>query len=122
MRVRIQDSLGDYTFGQSLQNFYIDQPETVAQIVTTTLKLFQGEWYLNTQSGVPYFESVIGKHSKLLADFTVQSAITNVQGVVTLIDFESNIDADTRQYSVTNGTLNTIYGQTELQLQNVGTF
>lgn len=121
MRYRKLSPTGDYTFGSSQLNFLRDTPETVAQLVQTTLKLFNGEWFLNIDSGVPYFEGVLGKHTKQEADLTIQDAILNVQGVTSLDNYSSSIDPVTRKYSAT-GTLNTIYGPTPLQVSNYGNF
>lgn len=118
MRVRKLSDTGDYTFGSGQNNYWVNVPEGVAQVVKTTLQLVQGEWYLNVNSGTPYFQGVIGKHSKQIADVTLVSVISDVQGVVDILNYESVLDENTRKYSSISGTLNTIYGPTELDIQN----
>jgi hypothetical protein len=122
MRYRKLSPTGDYTFGGSQLNFWINVPEAVAQAVQTTLKLWLGEWYLNVNAGVPYPEGVIGEHSQAEADATIKGIIQNVQGVNTLTNYTSEIDPVTRAYQTTGGTLNTIYGVTPLEITNYGNF
>jgi hypothetical protein len=121
MKYRMLDENGDYTFGQGLLNFYIDSPQAVAQAVQTTLLLWQGEWYLNVNEGTPYMQGILGKNSQATADATIRSIILGVQGVVSLTNYSSTINSQTRSYSAT-GTLNTIYGMTQLQLENLSIF
>jgi hypothetical protein len=122
MRYRILDQNGDYSFGQGSKDFYINNPAAVAQACLTNLLLFSGEWYLNNNLGVPYFEGILGVHGQAQADATFMAAITAVQGVVSLVNYESTLDPVTRAYSVASGTINTIYGETELDVENLGDF
>lgn len=122
MRYRQLSSTGDMQFGSGQLNFLIDSPEAVAQAVTTTLKLWLGEWYLNLNEGTPYLEGILGEHSQATADLTIQSVVTGVQGVLSLTNYSSVIDPDTRKYSSVSGILNTIYGETALQIEDMGDF
>lgn len=122
MRTRVLSPTGDFTFGQGQLNYLVDVPQAVAQVCQTSLRLFLGEWYLDTTAGVPYAQGVLGKHSQAQADATLLAAIYNVQGVTSVVNFQSTIDPNTRSYSEVTGTLNTIYGQTELEIQNETNF
>jgi len=122
MRYRQLSPSGDYTFGSGQQNFLINSPATVAQAVETSLKLWLGEWYLDLSVGTPYPEGVVGKHSQEKADLTIISQINQVAGVVSVQDFQSNIDPNTRKYTVTSCIINTVFGQTQLQMQNATNF
>lgn len=122
MRYRKLDKNGDYSWGAGQLDFLINSPEAVAQAVQTTLLLWVGEWYLNINDGTPYPESVLGKHSQDEADATLIGVISNVQGVVNIVNFSSTLDPQTRKYTVIQGTLNTIYGQTQLEIQNESNF
>lgn len=121
MRVRIMSSSGDYTFGNGQMDFYRDVPEGVGQIIKTGLLLWLGEWYLNTAVGMPWLEGVLGKHGQTTADTTIQDQILNTQGVVNIQSFSSEIDPDTRQYSA-QAKVNTLYGVTQVQLDNYVNF
>lgn len=119
MRVRKLDAARDMTFGQSAQNFLVDSPEAVAQVVETTLKLFLGEWYLDLNAGTPWLEGVIGYHSKETSDLTLISTITGVENVQSLENWVSTINPDTRKYSSLSATLFTAFGVTQIQLENL---
>lgn len=121
MRYRKLSPTGDYTFGSGLLNFYINSPDAVAQAVKTSLLLWLNEWYLNLDDGTPYMEGVIGKHNQETADATLRNRIMKVQGMVSIQDFQSTIDPDNRTYTL-SATLNTIYGVTQLQVQNYANF
>jgi hypothetical protein len=118
MRNRQLSPTGDYTFGSGQLNYLINTPAAVAQAVQTTLLLWLGEWYLNVNAGTPYPEAIIGTHSQAIADNAIINVINNVQGMINISNYQSQIDPVTRKYSVISGTLNTIYGETEVQFQD----
>lgn len=109
MRYRKLDASGDYTFGHSQDDFYVDQPEAVAQAVQTGLKLFQGEWFLDITAGVPWRQKILGKYAQNAYDMILKAQILNTQGVQTLDSYSSSLDTATRGLTVT-ATLDTIYG------------
>ena len=117
MRYRKKSEDGDFTFGQSEQNYYQDVPEAVAYAAQGRLLLFVGEWFLDIDEGTPYMQGILGKHSKAAADVTIQDRIAGTEGFVSLENFESVLDPVTRAYSATCD-LNTIYGATPLQVEN----
>lgn len=118
MRVRKLTPSGDYSFGAGQLNFYINTPQAVGQVVQTALKLWLGEFFLNINAGMPYIEGVLGYHSQAEADATIIAYIEQQQGVVSVVSFESERNEDTRAYSVVQCTINTLYGQTQVQMQN----
>jgi hypothetical protein len=119
MSVRQLDSNGDMTFGQSMQNIIPDSAAAIAQIVETTLRLWLGEWYLDVTQGTPYIQGVLGITSQATADQTLISQILTVDGMVDVANWESTVDPVTRQYSSLSATLITIYGETQLQIDNL---
>jgi hypothetical protein len=140
MRVRQLSPTGDFVFGQSQQNFLVDSPAAVAQVVMTSLKLWLGEWYQNLNDGTPYSEGVIGYHSQATADATIQAAILAVEvivsstsvppgavagqsipGVTDIINYVSTVNPETRNYSA-SCTINTIYGPTALEIADYQDF
>jgi hypothetical protein len=115
MKVRSLSATGDYTFGNSLLNFYINVPAAPGQVVGTSLRLFLGEWYLNTALGTPYFLGILGKYSQAIADRNIQNTILSAQGVLNIASYASSINSTTRLYSAT-AVINTVYGQTVLSI------
>lgn len=117
MRVRKLSPTGDYTFGNGLEDYWIDVPAAVAQVVQTSLLLWLGEWFLDVEAGMPWIQGVLGKHNQATADVTVQDYISNVQGVTDIANFESVDTQSNRQYAA-NCTIDTLYGETEVQVVN----
>lgn len=98
MRVRQQTPSGDMTFGASQLNFLIDSPECVAQVVKTSLQLWQGEWSFDTSQGLPYLTGVIGKYTKETADQTIQNYVLGIQGVTDITAYVSSQDRASRNF------------------------
>lgn len=110
MRYRTLSSSGDMQFGGGIANFYINQPEAVAQAVMTRLKLFQGEWFIDTSTGVPYMTKILGFGNIPTYDLIIKNTILETLGVNGIMDYFSYIDSN-RNLSI-EATIDTIYGQT----------
>lgn len=108
MRVRQLSPTGDYTWGQSQQNFLIDVPAAVGQCVQTRLLLFAGEWYLDTNVGLQLIGGVIGKVQQSVADSNILDTVNGTQGLLGVSNYSSQVD-DQRNFTV-QMTINTIYG------------
>lgn len=121
MRYRKLTSDGDYSFGSGLLNFWIDVPDAVAQAVKTRLGLWTGEWFLDVDEGTPWMISVLGKHSKTEADVTIQDRVNDTQGLLNIANYDSTLDPVNRKFAV-DMLINTIYGPSQIQQDNVGNF
>lgn len=94
--VRQLDSNHDPLWGNGQANFLVDI-DAVAQIIQTTLLLFQGEWWADLTDGVPMFQSILGssngKKSDAIATI-LQAAIKGVPFVTgitnVLVNFSPN--------------------------------
>lgn len=74
--------------------------DVVAQRLFILLRTFEGEWFLDTEYGIPYFQSILGKKtSKSAVDLIFQREILAENGVKELTFFESTFV--NRQYSLT---------------------
>lgn len=120
MRYRKLSPTGDYVFGNGQLDFLINSPEAVAQAVETYLRLWLGEWFLNLNDGTPWLEGVFGYNSQDEADQTLIQTVLGIQGVQDLTNWKSTVNPVTRAYVSVNATLDTIYGQTALQMENIG--
>ena len=119
MRVRALTPTGDMSFGQSSVNFFVDVPRAVAQCIQTTLKLWQGEWFIDQSAGVPWAQNVLGKNTAGYYDLVIQHAITGVPGVVNLVSYSSSLDRATRALTV-RVTVNTLYSQNQVVTATAG--
>jgi hypothetical protein len=75
LRYRTLTPTGDMTFGFGSANFLVNSPQTVQQATVTGLKLFLGEWFLNTSVGMPWNTQVIGNNTQALYDNAAKSQI-----------------------------------------------
>lgn len=113
MRYRKLDANGDYSFGHQQADFYIDQPEAVAQAVETGLQLFLGEWFIDTSAGMPWRTDVLGKYTQNAYDLAIKQQIANTQGVNSLDAYSSSRDPSTRRLTV-SATITTAYGSAQV--------
>lgn len=78
-----------------------DTDEEILQRIKIRLRFFKGEWFLNTEHGIPYFQDILG--SKSLDNNIIESifrkAILDVKGVKALI--ESSIDYEPLERKIT---------------------
>jgi hypothetical protein len=79
-------------FGKIVFISGINSDEEIKQRLQIKLKTFKGEWFLDTEHGVPYFFDILGTKNidlNILESF-LKSAILEVDGVKQII--QSNID------------------------------
>lgn len=114
MRYRKLDQNSDMRFGGQQGDFYRDQPEAVAQAVLTRLRLWVGEWFIDTTEGTPYQQAVLGMHTQKTAEPAIRARILNTQGVTSIQEFSMVRDPDTRRATF-SATINTEYGSVAVQ-------
>jgi hypothetical protein len=100
MRYRTLDANGDYSFGQSQQNFLIDSPQAVAQAVSTRLKLYTAEWFLDSTEGTPWSEQILGENTQAGYDAVIRNRILGTQGLAQVDSYQSSRDPDSRKLTV----------------------
>ena len=109
MRVRQLDADGDMLWGFGSQNFFIDDVQLVQQKILTGLKLWQGEWFLDTTAGMPWNTSVLGRVSQSIYDAAIQRQIRSTKGVTGITSYSSSFNAVTRNLNV-NVQVSTLFG------------
>lgn len=114
MRYRAMDADRDYTFGRGRNNFLVNSPATVAQAVLTRLLLMTDEWFLDLTEGTPYATQILGKYTEGTRDMAIRSRILDTQGVTGIVAYNSIVDREQRTFTV-SATIDTLYGQTQLQ-------
>lgn len=90
----------------------LDGPDAIGQNQKTNLKMYFGEWFLNTEEGVPWFQTILGKGSNpVVVDAVLKNAIASTPGTISIDDFTLDLDDATRELSleysatVQNGTV-----------------
>ncbi len=85
----------------------------VSQAIRTRLKLLKGEWWEDTEDGLPLFQQILGARGTetniTIADSLMKSRILGTKDVTGIESFSSNYDSSARKYSY-SCTVNTKYG------------
>lgn len=111
MKVRKLSANGDYVLGHGTTDFLQNTAEAVAQSVMTRLALWQGQWFIDTDEGTPWLQGILGKGD--FAESLVKERILATQGVLSISEFESILNPDTRSMTITV-TIETEYGSATL--------
>jgi len=76
--------------------------EFVSQKIENVLSTFQGEWFLDVDLGIPYFDRILIKKADLDdVNNIFLIAITSISEVQEVIEFNTTFDGATRKYTVT---------------------
>lgn len=115
MRYRKLDADGDYSFGRGRADFWIDQPEAVAQAVKTRLGLWRGEWFLDLTAGTPWATKVLGRYTSNTRDPAIRSRVLETAGVTAITSYSSAYSGETRVFSA-QIAVTTVYSKTPVQV------
>lgn len=92
----------DPIFGNGIACFLTDL-YAVAQIIETSLLLFQGEWWNATNVGLPLFQQIIGKAANnrqaIIALLIQQTIIQSSQFVTGITNVQFKYNSATRMFS-----------------------
>lgn len=96
-----KENFGDMIFVNGACPTTTEFIDAVAQKVFILLRTFQAEWYLNTTTGIPYLQDILGKKiKKSTIDRIIQEKILQVEGVASIEAYTSTMGGD-RVYSAT---------------------
>lgn len=79
----------------------VNGAERVRQQLLIKLKLWTGEWFLDTEFGTPYLKSVLGKQLTLSGVVAaLRKSILEVENVSKIRDFTYQFDNEQRTFNV----------------------
>lgn len=98
-----------------IENFQYKEISTKTEDLTQRIKIklltFKGEWFLDEDYGIPYFQDIFVKGiTKEGVDDIFRVAISNEPDVVALTEYSSEFDNSTRIYTLT-ATVRTTEGE-----------
>lgn len=94
---------------------FVEGRDEMLQNLKIRLLFIGGEWFLDTEAGVPYFDEVwIKNPDPALVDDIFKSVILETEGIVDLVEFNSEYNTLTRKYTL-SFKANSIYGQVSLE-------
>lgn len=98
----------------SLDLKLVDKAEQVRQQLLIKLKLWRGEWFLDTEFGTPYLQQILGKQLTLSGALAaLRKSILEVEGVRQILSFSYSFSKSTRKLTV-DFTADTPYGIVEV--------
>lgn len=99
MIVRALDSDGDWTFGQSLNN-YLSANAAVAQTIETRLSSFLGNCFFDLGAGIDWFNFLSGSKSQLALNLSISAVILNTPDVTGILQLSANLNSLTRSFTI----------------------
>lgn len=79
----------------------VSERAQLAQHVKIRLLWIRGEWFLNTELGLPYFKEILVKNPDLSAiDIMLKATILETPGILSLISYSSEIIKTIRKLNV----------------------
>ncbi len=98
MKDLLLDANGDLLFTNGDVSF----TDSVVQAIKIRLKWFAGEWRINTEYGMPYYEDVFIKNpNRVLLEERIREEILSVEEVNEVKSVSISIDTKTRAATIT---------------------
>ncbi|EMI7390952.1 TPA: hypothetical protein ACT1UU_003550 [Klebsiella oxytoca] len=79
---------------------FVTGKEETRQACISRLRLFLGEYFLDATDGTPWFQSILGKASRDIAEANIKQRILGTRGVIAINSFEMTSDTKERKISV----------------------
>ena len=103
----------DHTTGDMTGGIVAGQDEIVQRVMTRLWRLW-GEWFVNTQCGLPWYDGpsgvipgelsrsagILGSRNFAYADLWIRNEIAETDGVIRVVDFNTAFTAPARTYSI----------------------
>ena len=74
--------------------------EETRQAMICCLRLFLGEYFLDATEGTPWFQSILGKTSRDIAEANIKQRLLAAKGVLTINRFEMDLDMKNRKITI----------------------
>ena len=114
MKVRQLDKNGDWTFGNS-QNNYINKKEALKQNVITRIKSCKNDWFLDSEANIGWWEILGIKQNEGIIKNQVYNTVVATYGVTSIKNIENKVDSATRKANI-KIDLKTIYDDVSLEV------
>ena len=113
MRTRPLSPLGDFTIGQP---WLVNVPAAVEQSISTRLKLWLGEWFLDTSDGTPYPTEILGERYNKTPDAAIKRRILGTPGVTQILSYSSSFSGSATRNLTVNVTVQSLYSVTPISV------
>lgn len=90
--IKLQNN-GDIDLTEGRLSLLTTEQELTRQRLLINLKTYRGEWYLDLSEGIPYFQRILQRGSKTVADTIFKSAINDDDNVLSINSFTSTLNS-----------------------------
>jgi hypothetical protein len=98
MIVRALDNLGDWQFGQGLNN-YLKGQAAIGQSIQTRISMWANDCFFSQNGWIDWL-NLLGSKNTLGLDLAIKTIILNSYGVLSLTELTSILDPTLRSYTV----------------------
>lgn len=97
MNIFINDD-GDIELDILTNNLHmVSGQDEILQIILRNLETFRGEWFLQTEMGVPWFQDILVKNPRVeTIDAAIIEVIAGSKGVISIQSYQSTFDKELR--------------------------
>lgn len=93
----------------------VTDADAVAQHARQRVKTYQGEWFLDTEAGIPWIENILGRvYNPELAEALVTAEIVATDGVTGILGVSTSLSRKVRGLELNSAEITTIYGEANL--------
>ena len=105
------NAVADITFSEDGQLELVSGANAVGQHVRHRLLTFQGEWFLDTEAGLPWFDEILGNGASnnpaVLAEALIKTEIWETPSVTDILSFDVSLNSKNRILGITNVVVQT---------------
>lgn len=119
--LKLDPLTNDLVIGSDLE--WIRGIDAVVQSCRIALRMFQGEWFLNLDAGIPYWDQILGQKPAIsiaIARDEFRRELLTVNGVLEVIRMDVTFDGSTRTLSV-SWQARTALGETPIDTLTLNT-
>lgn len=88
----------------------VEDAEAIAQRVRQRLEFYQGEWFLDTTVGVPWFQFIfVDPFDQATAETFLKAEILDTPGVAEILEFVVSVDKHAREFNLSRVVIRTDY-------------
>ena len=96
----------------------VEKVEAIKQDITTRLRTFKGEAFLNSTWGIDYYYIIFNKRiDKSTVDAHIKNTIKAVQGVTAVNGYMSQLNKSTRTLDITIAEITTVEGNFKYEVE-----
>ncbi|WP_026803641.1 hypothetical protein [Aliarcobacter lanthieri] len=114
MRVRLLDKNGDWTFGNSKNNYGI-KLQALKQNVVTRIKSCKNDWFLDSEANIDWWNILGIKSNEDIVKNEVYNTVIQTYGVTSIKNIDVVVDSANRKATI-KIDLKTIYGDVSLEV------